>query len=386
MVTPKTYIKNIHYTLLFSTLFYLFSVNCRYRLERVSDAQETPETLLLKDYKPKSIYKIPATEIKKAKYPVIDMHAHAYVRTPEELDNWMKVMRETGVEKVIILSNAHGAEFDSVMTLYSRYPEHFEVWCGFDYTGYEQPSFGPAAVQELERCYQKGARGVGEIGDKGRGLFYCDPKAWGMHLDDARMDPLLQKCAELGMPVNMHVGYGSWFAEEMDETNDGLMLAWIYRVEITPGIVSPEGMIDIFERTLKKHPNTTFIGAHLITKVDFTKVGRLLDRYPNLYIDNSASCAEIATIPRTSASFFEKYQDRIVYGTDWIPVPEMNRISFRILETLDEHFYATGYLGLPLSLGYHWPMYGLGLSDVTLLKVYRENALKILESRSKNGN
>lgn len=38
--------------------------------------QDTPDKFLLKDYRPKSIYRVPATEIKKAKYPVIDVHCH----------------------------------------------------------------------------------------------------------------------------------------------------------------------------------------------------------------------------------------------------------------------------------------------------------------------
>ena len=52
---------------------------------------------------------------------------------------------------------------------------------------------------------------IGELGDKGKGLFYCRPtKTWGMHLDDPRMDPLLAKCAELRMPVSIHVADPYW--------------------------------------------------------------------------------------------------------------------------------------------------------------------------------
>ena len=52
-----------------------------------SDAQKTtkqasPEKILLKDYRPKSLYKIPITEVPKAKFPIIDMHSHAYAKTP----------------------------------------------------------------------------------------------------------------------------------------------------------------------------------------------------------------------------------------------------------------------------------------------------------------
>lgn len=36
-------------------------------------AQTSPDQLLLKDYKPNSIFKIPETRVEKARYPVIDM-------------------------------------------------------------------------------------------------------------------------------------------------------------------------------------------------------------------------------------------------------------------------------------------------------------------------
>ncbi|MEJ2051767.1 MAG: amidohydrolase family protein, partial [Calditrichota bacterium] len=200
-------------------------------------SQSTPENLLLKNYRPKSIYKVPVTQIEKAKFPVIDMHSHPYAESLEEVDQWVRNMDAVGIEKTILLSHATGAEFDSLYQVYSKYPDRFELWCGFDYTGYDQPGYGPAAVAELERCYKMGARGVGELGDKGKGLFYSKPPAWGMHLDDPRMDPLLEKCAELGLPINIHVADPIWMYQPMDSTNDGLMNAYEWRIEIKPGIV-----------------------------------------------------------------------------------------------------------------------------------------------------
>ena len=42
---------------------------------------------MLKDYRPKSLYKIPITQVPKAKFPIIDMHSHAYAKTAEEMAN-----------------------------------------------------------------------------------------------------------------------------------------------------------------------------------------------------------------------------------------------------------------------------------------------------------
>ena len=339
-------------------------------------AQTDPDHLLLKNFRPQSIYNIPRTEIKKAKYPAIDVHSHPYARGAEEIARWVKHMDEVGIEKTIILTYSSGAKFDSIYALYSKYPLRFDLWCGFDFRGHDRPDFGPAAVAELERCFRLGARGVGEISDKGKGLYAGPMKAYGLRLDDPKMDPLLEKCAELGMPINIHVAEPIWMYQPMDSTNDGLMNAYEWRLDNQPGIVDHAGMIDILARAVARHPGTTFIACHFANcSYDLNKLGALLDQYPNLYADIGARYAETAPIPRFVAQFFEKYQDRLLYGTDMGFDVEMYRVTFRILESSDEHFYETG------QFGYHWALNGFGLSDGVLKKLYRDNALKVLYRR-----
>ncbi len=352
--------------------------------------KDLPERMLLKDWMPESIYQVQETSVQKPKYPVIDMHAHDYATTREEVARRVQIMDEVGIERSAVFTAAIGAEFDSIYALYSEYPDRFDVYCGLDYSGYQEDGFGPEAVAELERCVEVGAAGVGELGDKGQGMSYCPTKAVGMHPDDPRMDPLFEKCAELGLPVNLHVADPLWMYEPMDSTNDGLIRAYTWRIQNQDEIVGHQGMIDILDNTLERHPNTIFVIAHLGNLTyDLSILGELFDKHPNFYADVSARFAEFSTIPRTTASFFEKYQDRIVYGTDYgwetfnnntdygnnTTTVEMFRMTFRVLETLDDHFYITDLVG------YKWPMYGLGLSDEALRKIYRDNALKILQQR-----
>ncbi|MGE5847993.1 MAG: amidohydrolase family protein, partial [Ignavibacteria bacterium] len=318
---------------------------------------------MLKNYRPKSIYNIPITKIEKAKFPVVDMHSHPYA-SGNEIDLWVKNMDEAGIEKTILLTHAHGGEFDSLVNFYSKYPDRFELWCGFDYTGYDKPGFGPNAVEELDRCFKMGAKGVGELGDKGKGLFYCKPPAWGMHIDDPRMDPLLQKCAELNMPINIHVGEPQWFYEKMDSTNDGLLNAFDWRLDNQEGL-DLNSVLKTLENAVKKHPGTIFIACHLANQnTDLNKLGVLLDKYANLYADISARYAENAPVPRYTKAFFEKYQDKLLYGTDMGFEKSMYETTFRILESLDEHFYNIELFN------YHWPLNGFGLNDETLEKLY----------------
>jgi predicted TIM-barrel fold metal-dependent hydrolase len=336
----------------------------------------SPETILLKDYRPESIYKIPVTKIAKAKFPIIDMHSHPYAKTAPAIEEWVKNMDEVGVEKTLILTMTTGAEFDEIYRKYAKYPERFEMWCGFDFTGYDKPGFGPAAVKELERCRQAGARGVGEIHDKGQGLRSGKSKTAGMHPDDARMDPLLEKAGELGMPISLHVADPIWMYQKMDQHNDGLMNAYSWRLDNQPDIVGLSGMVDIFERTLARHRNTTFIACHFMNlDYDLGRLGEVLDRNPNLYADIAARYAETGPIPRFAAQFYAKHSDRLVYGTDMGVDKSMYRVTFRILESLDEHFYETD------QFSYHWSLNGFGLNDAILRQVYRENAVRLLASR-----
>lgn len=328
--------------------------------------------MLLKDYKPRSIYKIPQTRVEKARYPVIDVHSHDYGPTASEVERWIRTMDEVGLEKTIILSGSTRAKFDAAMARYGKHPTRFAVWCGFDYSGFNEPGFGPAAVAELERCHQAGATGVGELSDKGRGLG-ATSNALGMHIDDPRMDALLDKCAALRMPVNIHVAEDQWMYEPMDKTNDGLMNAWTWRIRKDPGVLLHDELIDTLERAVQKHPGTTFIACHLANCcADLGRLGGMLDKYPNLYADIGARYAELSAIPRFVAQFLERYQDRIFYGTDMTPAAEMYRVTFRLLETADEHFYPAYFTH------YHWPLNAFALPDQVLRKVYRENALKRL--------
>jgi uncharacterized protein len=161
----------------------------------------------------------------------------------------------------------------------------------------------------------------------------------------------------------------------MDSTNDGLMSAFEWRLDNQKDIVDLAGMINILERAVKQYPKTTFIACHFANlNHDLTKLGELLDKYPNLYADISARYAESATIPRFATAFIEKFQDRLLYGTDLGNDPDMYRMTFRILESNDEHFYEID------ELRYFWSLSGFGLSDKVLEKLYQKNALKILKS------
>lgn len=362
--------------------------------------KDLPNNLLLKDWQPKSLYKIPITQIERAKFPVIDMHAHNYTLTDNDIAERAQILEQLNVEKSVVFVENTGKEFDSVCKKYSVHPV-FYVFCGIDFSGFKDKGWSAKVIEELNECVKTGARGIGEIIDKGSGLSNGSTFAEGLHPDDPRMDPIWEECARLHIPVNLHISDPIWMYMPMDSLNDGLMRSWTWRVNEKDRVNSHDDMMRILSNTLKRHPNTAFVVAHLANcTYDLSILGKMFDGFPNFYADISARFAEFSSVPKYTSEFFIKYQNRLVYGTDYgwelwqtssdlnsdrksgynpygqkePDLGEMYRMTFRVLETTDEHFYMTNLLE------YKWPMYGLGLSTEVLKKIYSLNADKIIKS------
>jgi uncharacterized protein len=354
-----------------------------------------PPKITVYEYRPKSIYRIPKHDIKRAKYPVVDAHCHG-ARPVEHLPEWVKLMDEVGVEKTVVFSGLSSPErFAEFRKPYDKYPGRFDLWCDFDMTGVNQSGFGPRAVKTLEACHRAGARGVGEIHDTGLGL-YAPIHIWTRasrararmgprpHADDPRLDILWDRCGQLGMPINIHISDPIWCYYPMNKYNDALWL-WLWEINMKqPGIWDQDQLIESLDRTAKKHPKTIFIACHMANHTyDLTRLGQLFDRNPNLYADLAARYTLVAEIPRFANQFLRKYPDRILYGTD-VPYDHvLFSTTFRILETSDEHFYGTRpFYGFPAM--YYWPLSGLDVPDDILKKIYRDNVLNVIKKAQNN--
>lgn len=332
------------------------------------------EELLLKDYRPVSVFNVPQNYVEKAKYPVIDLHSHNYARDREEVRRWVETMDAAGVEVTHVLSNSRGTSLEETIGKYSEFPDRFKVWCSLDYTGFDRPDWEERAVATLVRHHEMGAVGIGEMGDKGLGDLYAVPtKGAGIHFDNPRMKVIYEKCAELGMPLSIHMADPIWMYLPIDERNDGLMNARKWMVDTTvEGCLDYDEVILSFINAVEQNPNTTFIACHYLNMShDLPRLAAIMDKYPNLYLDISARVSESGATPRATREFIIKYADRLVFGTDNGMGANMYRTVYRQLETADEHIITNGN-------SYYWPVSGFYLPDDVLRKIYRDNALKIL--------
>lgn len=309
-------------------------------------------------------------------YPVVDVHLHHYPgsaggKALEALTDWVRTQEEVGIETSVILTGATGADFDRLVEMYLEpYPDRFQLYCGLNVTDIDKPDYPERAVVELERCFRKGARGVGELSDKGFGLT-MDPMLAPdetLHHNDSRLDSFWKKCAELNLPVNVHIADhpSSW--QPPDVFQDELRFFQQFNQFGEEGLTYME-LLAILRRMLKKHPKTTFIACHLANLGnDLMRLGRMLDQYPNLYLDISARDYEVGRQPRAAAKFLTEYSDRILFGTDMGMEKRMYQAWWRLLESTDEHMKGRMW----------WRYYGLELPTSVLEALYYGNAKKIM--------
>ncbi len=337
------------------------------------DAAPGPmDTILVRDYAPRSSVVTRQSFKPKARYPAIDCHIHVVASNPGEVAEWVKTMDEVSIEKSIVLTEATGAAFDALVKLLPEaHPGRFLLFCGIDLTDIENPDYSKRIVAELERCHRMGAQGVGEVIDKGFGIAEDPALAPNkrLHIDDPRLDPFWEKCAELGMPVNLHAADHPSCWTQLDVYQERSPDYQHFNM-FGKNVPSYEEMISMRNRVVEKHPKTLFIACHLGNQGhDLEKLSTELDKYPNLFLDTSARDYEIGRTPRASARFLTKYRDRVFFGTDQGRERSLYQIHWRLLESADEYF--EGRVG--------WRYYGLELPDQVLKSLYHGNAARIFK-------
>jgi hypothetical protein len=288
---------------------------------------------------PTSSIVAPETFVAKARTPVIDVHAHVNANTPAEVKAWVETMDEVGIQTTIVLTGATGPRFDKLVDLYLKpYPTRFQLYCGLDTDRFEQADYPQRAAAELLRCYRMGARGVGELTDKGYGLSGDTslPRGRRLHPDDPRLNAFWKKCAELKIPATVHIADHPSCWKPLDiyqERTPDYQHFNLYGKDVP----SWEELIAIRDRTLAAHPATRFIACHLGNQGhDHATLSKELDLYPNLYLDISARDYEVGRTPRAAARFLKAYPNRVLYGSDMGREKSMYQAWWRLFETADE--------------------------------------------------
>jgi len=336
-------------------------------------------TLLLKDWAPIPMLHSAKHEVLKAKFYVIDVHNHVNDPggnhgDPVPAADVVKAMNASNVMKIVILTGLWGDKLQSVLDqMVKPYPDRFVVFTQMDWSKIDAANFSQLMVAQLDDAVKRGARGLKILKDWGLGVR--DKSGQLVPIDDPRMDPVWEECGKLGIPVAIHSTDPEAFFTPADANNERyeeLMHnpSWNFYGAKFPGKLA---LLEQRNRVFAKHPHTTFIALHVGNwPENLDAVSAWLTKYPNMYVEFGAREAELGRQPRRAFKFFTEFQDRILFGSDAEPIPQMYRNYFRWLETEDEYF---PYWNYPAQG--RWEIYGLGLPDSILEKVYHKNAEKI---------
>lgn len=339
--------------------------------------------MLLENYRPQPKLVTKTTLIAKPKFPVIDAHNHLF-------DDWgQKSVREivdrldeAGITSYFDLDGGWGEHIlEKHLDQFKQpAPERFHIFGGVDWSKWESlgDGFPEWAANRLKVQKERGAEGLKLW--KNLGLQVRDQRGELVKVDDPRLFPIWQAAGELKLPITIHIADPVAFFDPLDETNErweelGEHPDWAFPSPPFPPFLE---IVNSFANVVARHPQTTFIGAHVGCYAEnLAWVSNLLERCPNFYVDISARIAELGRQPYTARRFFIQHADRILFGTDMGPDVDTYRIYYRFLETDDEYF---PYHVTPLPDQGRWSIYGLNLPGNVLEKVYHQNAERILRT------
>jgi predicted TIM-barrel fold metal-dependent hydrolase len=197
-----------------------------------------------------------------------------------------------------------------------------------------------------------------------------------------------EACAAQRMPVAIHVSDPEAFFLPIDRFNERWEELynhpdWSFHDHDFPSNME---ILEARNRVFARHPKTQFITLHFGNDAEnLPYVAECMDKCPNMHVDLAARISELGRQPRAARKFFDRYQDRILFGTDAVPhgddTPQqvfgdkLYEIYYRFLETEDEYF---DYAPAAVPPQGRWQIYGIGLPDSILKKVYHANAERLL--------
>jgi predicted TIM-barrel fold metal-dependent hydrolase len=336
---------------------------------------DSKKTILLKDFQPEPALHAAVHEIRRAKFPVIDVHTHtndaAGIGDRVDPQEMIARMDRLNIKAIVILTGMWGDKLQAIIDdMVKPYPGRFLVFTQLDWSKIDDPNFSQLMVRQIDDSVARGARGLKVLKELGLGVRDSSGKL--ITIDDPRLDPAWEECGRLGIPVFIHVADPEAFFHPIDARNERYEELiehpdWSFYGPQFPSL--PELMAQR-DRMFAKHPHTTFVALHFGSwpeNLDF--VEQTLQKFPNVMIETGAREGELGRQPRRTREIFVKYSDRIMFGTDEGAGEAMYQNYFRWFETEDEYF---PYAQYPLQG--RWMIYGLGLPDEVLEKVYHRNA------------
>jgi predicted TIM-barrel fold metal-dependent hydrolase len=338
------------------------------------------------------------THVPRSRFPLIDFHTHLTwsgelsgkdeVKLIEKPEALLPVMDRKNIHTMVNLTGGYANGLnESIRLLQQAHPGRFIVFTEPWWSKIEDPNYPKFQADQIEAAHKAGAKGIKVL--KILGLYLREHVKTGklVAIDDRRFDPMWEAAGALNMPIAMHISDPEAFFLPIDRFNERWEELhahpdWSFHGKDFPSNMELQ---EARRRVMRRHPKTQFVCLHVADSENLAYVSECMDELPNMAVDIAARIGELGRQPRASRKFFDKYQDRIVFGTDAVPkgyntpqqvfLDALYEIYYRFLETEDEYF---DYAPARVPPQGRWRIYGIGLPEGILRKVYRDNAARFL--------
>jgi predicted TIM-barrel fold metal-dependent hydrolase len=352
------------------------------------------EGLPLERYQPKSMLHVPETHVPRSRFPVIDFHTHITggsvangpIRFSMDPANCLAVMDRKNIRTMVNLTGSYGDGLrEAIAKLQAAHPGRFVVFSEPVWTRASDNDYPKFQADQIVDAHKAGAKGLKVV--KTLGLYLREKGSNKLvRIDDPRFDPMWEAAGGLRMPVAIHISDPEAFFLSIDRWNERweelhAHPSWSFYGKDFPG---NRELQEARRNVMRRHPRTQFVCLHTADSENLPYVSECMESHPNMSVDIAARIGELGRQPRMSRKFFDRFQDRILFGTDasaGTSTPQQTfgdalyEIYYRFLETEDEYF---DYAPAAVPPQGRWRIYGLGLAEQVLRKVYSENAARLI--------
>jgi predicted TIM-barrel fold metal-dependent hydrolase len=264
-------------------------------------------------------------------------------------------------------------------SIFHLFPENFAFFGTFSVDNYGNTGFTEETIEYIKKCLQSGAKGIKVWKNIGMVLKNRDGNF--VMVDDAVFRPVFNYLEENNIPVLGHLGEPKDCWLPFDRMTDPSNVKYYknnpqYHMFTHPEVPTYEQQIQARDNLLIRHPDLDFIGAHLGSlEWSLDELAKRLDRFPQLQVDLAARMYYLqfhSAVDREKVrNFIMRYQDRILYATDYVVYDQAGTDFSLIAENLYKGWLAQWTFLATDSAG---EARGLKLPKEVIDKIYYKNA------------
>ena len=322
---------------------------------------------------------------------IIDVHSHFH----KDRNYFNDFMKNRKMKTILVDVAKHNASdstkversWDDYVALAEKHPNLFWLCSSLMGLGIDAPDFAQKEIERLKREIAQGAKMVKVW--KNFGMVTKDNSGKYIQIDDPRLQPIWDFLKEQNIPVMAHIAepVQAWRPLNPNSPHFGYYSDHPeYHAYNFPKIPSYETIIAARDNWIANNPNLQILCAHIGSMShDVDMVAKRLDNYPNMKVELAARFGDLATQDSKKVkAFFEKYQDRILFGTDFGNNGDEEKLSAEELSAEQEELAANydrlhAYLSSSDSVLIRGQAnVGLSLSEEVLKKIYVDNVKNFL--------